>query len=372
MVLYVLRYYPTLTETFVYREIAEICSRGIDVEIAAIGSRADGILQDEFPDVPVIRPPRGLAGWRVAGPAAWMLRRPDARSEWRWLRDRFPAKIAARVMWLAIEAENRGVTRIHAHFAGEAAEWARSIAALLGIPFGVTVHATDLFRPRAALPTIVAEASPLVAVARHHRRVLNERYGAEAVVVHCGVDPARYRIEPRESASPALRVVCVARYAAKKGVDSLVRAVEELPVSAVLRLVSDAPAHLGSELTSVGALPPGQVPGILAEADVFALPCRIAADGDRDGIPVALMEAMASGLPVITTAVSGIGELVDDQVGWLIPPDDPTALTAALLEAASSGPERRRRGEAGRARISAWGFTVKDQVDGLLAAWGDA
>ncbi len=371
MVLYLLRYYPTLTETFVYREITELESRGVKVQIAAIGERADGVLQDELPDVPVIRPPRGLDTWRLGSQLARSFGHPAARREWKWLRQRFRPRVAARVLWLAMEADRLGVTRIHAHFAGESAEWARSVAAILGVPFGVTVHATDLFRPRVSLPQIVGEAKPLITIARHHQQVLAARYGVHAVIVRCGVDPSRYRANrSRAGTAGLLRVVSVARYAAKKGVDSLVRAVEELPVPATLRMVSDAPARLSSARITVGSLPPGQIPSALADADVFALPCRVADDGDRDGIPVALMEAMAAGLPVITTGISGIAELVDEEVGWVIPPDDAAALTAALLSAAASEPERRRRGLAGRERISVRGFTVRDQVDGLLAAWG--
>ena len=370
MILYVLRYFPTLSETFVYREINELVRRGFDVRIAAIGERSDGVLQDEAPTVPVLRPPAGLGGTKVVGPLARALARPIARREWAWLRQRYPPKVAARVLWLAMEAERLGVVRVHAHFAGEAAEWGRCIAAILGVPYGVTVHAVDLFRPRDSLPRIVAEARPLIAVAHHHRQVIADRYGALAEVVRCGVDPSRYLAPRVQRSKPVLRVVCVARYAAKKGVDALVRAVEELPMDVALRLIGDAPARLASDRTTVGALPPSQVPGALARADVFALPCRIAEDGDRDGIPVALMEAMAAGLPVITTDISGIGELVDEQVGWLVPPDDPQALTVALLQAAASEAERVRRGRAGRERISARGFTVAAQVDGLLAAWG--
>jgi colanic acid/amylovoran biosynthesis glycosyltransferase len=373
MVLYLLRYYPTLTETFVYREIAELTDRGVSVHVAAIGEREDGALQDELPDVPVIRPPRGLSTGAVLPALAQMLGSPTARRQWQWLRERYPAKVAARVMWLAREAQGRGVVRIHAHFAGEAAEWAYAVADILQIPFSVTVHATDLFRPRSSLPTLLAAARPVVTVAEHHRAYMETTYEIASHVVHCGVDPSRYSAPSRGTADESpLQVVCVARYAPKKGVDALVRAVEELPVEVSLRLVSDAPLALASARTTVGALPPSQIPAVLAEADLFALPCRVAPDGDRDGIPVALMEAMASGLAVVTTEVAGIGELVDEEVGWLVPPGDVQALRDALLVAARCPEERVRRGKAGRARIGSSDFTVEHQVTGLLEAWDSA
>jgi colanic acid/amylovoran biosynthesis glycosyltransferase len=95
----------------------------------------------------------------------------------------------------------------------------------------------------------------------------------------------------------------------------------------------------------------------------------VAEDGDQDGIPVALLEAMSVGLPVITTAVAGIPEVVDDQVGWLIPADQPEALDEAL-RAARDPVERQRRGHAARERLKVQRRTVERQVDDLLAAWG--
>jgi glycosyltransferase involved in cell wall biosynthesis len=116
-------------------------------------------------------------------------------------------------------------------------------------------------------------------------------------------------------------------------------------------------------------VPPSRIAQVLGEADLFALPCRVAEDGDRDGIPLAIMEAMAAGLPVLTTGVSGIPELVDAAVGWVVPPDDHLALVAALRDAAAQPEERRRRGARGRRRLVERGFTVRAQVDGLLRAW---
>jgi glycosyltransferase involved in cell wall biosynthesis len=120
----------------------------------------------------------------------------------------------------------------------------------------------------------------------------------------------------------------------------------------------------------LGSLSPEDVPAALALAHGFVLPCRVAPDGDRDGIPVSILEAMAAGLPVVATAVSGIPEAVDDEVGWLVPPADPGALAAAMQAAARSPSERARRGAAALVRAEAGGG-VERQVDELLAAFGD-
>lgn len=355
MILYVLRYYPTLSETFVYREISELQRRGFEVAVAALGERSDGALQDELPRVPVWRPPR-------------LPPTPPPLSDLRWLTAQQRFVRALRAGWIARRAKAHRVVRVHAHFAGEAAEVARVVARSMGVPFSVTTHAVDLFRPRPAIARVLADARPVFTIAEHHRRYLQQRWGVGSALVRMGVDTSRFSPAERSPAA-RLRVVSVARDVPKKGLDRLARVVSE-DERLELRLVSDAPRLHGPRVR-VGALPPSRIPEVLREADVFALPCRVASDGDRDGLPVALLEAMASGLPVITTAVAGIPELVDGTVGWLLPPDDERALRLALEEAID--PEQRAaRGRAARARILERGLTVQAQVDALLAAWGEA
>lgn len=344
---YVLRYWPTVSETFVAREIETLVARGIDVDVVAIGTRADGKNTST-----ALRPPRvpvrSLRHLRRVRDVVGGLRPKDV----------------LRALWMADVGARRGWTRIHAHFAGEAAEWARVAARVLGVPYSVTVHAVDLFVPRPAIGEVLRGASPVITICAHHARWIAERYGVDAVVVRCGVPLDVPQADPGGAGA---RFVCVARDVPKKGLDDLAHAVRALP-GARLRLVSDA-VRLGGPQIAAGPLSPHAVPAVLARAGVFVLPCRIAANGDRDGLPVALMEAMAAGLPVIATAVAGIPELVDDTVGWLVPPDDPERLGAAMREAMDHPTERQRRGRAARARIVDGGWTVERQVDELLAAW---
>ncbi len=362
---YVLRYWPTLSETFVVREIAALARRGAEIEIVAIGRRRDPCRGEALPGVRVHRPPRGRGAWRLA-PEIWQgLHTARARGVHP---GRFPVrpKDAARILWLTRLAAARGWERLHAHFAGEAAIWALAAAEGVGIPASVTVHASDLFRPHPALASVLRQARPVITVCRHHQRWIARHHGIRAAVVRCGVEPDRYR-RSRPADAP-MRWICVARDVPKKGLDDLVAAITA--IGGTLRLVSDA-VRLGGPGVLAGPLAADRVPEALARSTGFVLPCRVVPDGDRDGIPVALMEAMASGLPVATTAVSGIPELVDAEVGWWLPLGDPSSMARVLREIQRAPDERARRGSAARERIRAGGWTVARQAEELLGHWTD-
>lgn len=361
---YVLRYWPTLSETFVAREIEALTRRGITVEVVAIGRRRDPGRGHPVEEVRVWRPPRGRSWVRATPSVLAVWRTGVGRRVLREMGQRLRRKDALRVAWVAQLARQRGWDRLHAHFAGEAAVWAEGAAALAELPYTVTVHATDLFVPRDDLSQILQGAERVVTICAHHRRWLAERHRVDSAVVRCGVDPDRYTApRPQE---PRWAWVCVARDVPKKGLDDLVEATRA--VGGVLRLVSDG-VRLGGPGVLVGPADADAVPRILARSSVFVLPARPAASGDRDGIPVALMEAMASGLPVVATDVSGISELVDDQVGWIAPAADPQGLADVLREARADPEEARRRGAAGRRRIREQQWTVARQAAELAALW---
>jgi hypothetical protein len=326
---YLLRYYPTRSETFVYDEARALMEAGHVLRCFPIGAREDG---DELPGWPVQRPPR------------WARLRPlpsEAEPMLAWQ----PRKRLAEAAWVADQLEPD--EHLHVHFAGEAAEWALLAHRLRGLRFGVTVHAVDLFKPRPSLPEVLAAADPLITISEHNQRLLRERYGVEAHLVRSGVELGEGAPER------GVEVLAVARRVPKKGLDLLEAACAQLDLP--LRVLSEASRQ--------------EVREALSRAAVFCLPCRVAPDGDRDGLPVSFLEAMAHGLPVVSTTLPGFDELLDEEVGWQVPPEDLPALSAALASAMASPEERARRGRAARQRVVA-GWTRAHQTAAFLAAWG--
>ena len=354
-VLYLARYFPALTETFVADELRGVAEAGVAVEVASLGTRADSALADPVPGVPVFEVPRARLS-RLRS-----LRSPAARQIAAWQRP----KDAARLPALAARAGS--FDGVHVHFAGEAAELAWALHRDHGVPYTVTVHAVDLFKPRPSFDAVLADAAGVFTVAEHHRRLLAAR-GHAAQLVRCGPRLADFAILPPPPDGP-LRALFVGRDVPKKGLDLLLDAWAAAPAGARLEVISDAARPTWpSGVHATGLQPRAAVRAALARANAVVLPCRRAPDGDQDGVPVVLMEALAARRPVVTCPVSGVPELVDEAVGWLAAADDRGALSQAI-QAASDPEGRRDRGDRGPARLRARGFTLAEQVRSVVHAW---
>jgi glycosyltransferase involved in cell wall biosynthesis len=241
----------------------------------------------------------------------------------------------------------------HAHFAHGSATLALLVSRLTGRPFSFTAHARDLLV--ATHPSMVrrkaAEAGAVIAVSEFtaaRLRALAGAHGDRVVVVRNGIDTEAIR--GAADASPGRRdpvVLAVARLVEKKGLDTLVRACRTLRdrgLEVRCEIIGEGPERpaleflirtLGLErsVSLLGAQPHEEVLRRLGRGRVFALPCRRARDGDEDALPVALVEALASGLPAVSTTAGGIAELVaDGTTGRLVRPGDPEALADALAE----------------------------------------
>jgi colanic acid/amylovoran biosynthesis glycosyltransferase len=289
-------------------------------------------------------------------------------------------------MHLVPELRQAGVRHVHAHFGRNPATLALVAAEYLRIPFSVTIHAWDLFVDPAYLRAKIEKAKFIVTISRYNLELLRKlartpQDAARIHVVHCGIDLGKFA--PRAGASPAaekrLLFVSVGRLVQKKGHSYLVeaaRVLKERNVPFEVQVIGAGPdreklsrrieeLELGDVFHLAGSMPEEKLLPILREADAFVLPCVLADDGDKDGIPVSLMEAMAYGIPCVSTDISGIPELISSgRDGLLVPQKDSKALAGALERLAGDPGLREGLGKAGRRKVEAE-FTLQGQVRAL-------
>jgi glycosyltransferase involved in cell wall biosynthesis len=211
----------------------------------------------------------------------------------------------------------------------------------------------------------------VAAISEYNRRLLHDLYGAisdRVVVIHCGADLSVFKPRPEQPRSGPFTFVTVARLEEMKGHAYLIDAYAQLKQQGVdfralfigegkTRAAIEeqiARLGLGDRISLLGLQPRDRVSELVSAADVVVMPSITASDGHQEGIPVALMEALATERPVVATAISGIPELViDGQTGLLTPERDSNALAAALLRLCQEPELRRALGAAGRAKVLA-------------------
>jgi colanic acid/amylovoran biosynthesis glycosyltransferase len=378
---YVASAFPCLTETFVLREVRALEQRGWDVTVFALKRPPHPVLHDaaqRWRDR-VYLPP--LLGREVlAAHLHYLVHAPSrllalwAYALW-WNRSspnfavRIPA-IMLRAVAMARVMERCGIAHVHAHFATHPAMAALVAAALSRTSFSVTAHAHDLFVRQTALHEKLRCARFVACISDFNRRFLLRRYPDLAtrklVVVRCGVDVAQFHPAQEPGKHDVARLLCVASLQEYKGLHVLVEACAQLRERLPIRctLVGEGPFRdrlearvrelgLGDRVHFLGPVSEERVGELLREADIFVAPSVVARDGQMDGIPVALMEALAAGVPVVASDLSGIPELVvHEQTGLLVPPGDATALAAAIERLARDPTFGVRLGRQGREHVS--------------------
>ncbi|MFM6851742.1 MAG: glycosyltransferase [Terrabacter sp.] len=387
-VLYVLKRFPRLSETFVLREVLGLEAAGVQVLVDALLPPEDAPTHAELEAVRAeVRyvprharlrdraSARAHLGLALRHPLRWSSLALRARRDGTWRRFVQGGMVADRVC-------REGVTHVHAHFATASSEVAVVAAALAGVTCSVTAHAKDIYhhdnaphlaRRLSGVDTVVTvsghNVAHLAAVVREDGIRASVRHVANGVALGAVADPA---------ASTSL--LCVARLVPKKGVDLLVRAaavVTERHPGLVVDVIGDGPLRaeltaladslgLGDRVRFHGAATGDEVQAAFGRCRAFVLPCRIDADGDRDGMPTVLVEALARAVPVVSTDVVGIGELVvDGATGLLVPPEDVDALAVAMDRLLDDPDLARRLGAAGR-RLVAERYSPADATAALI------
>jgi len=408
-VLFVLKGYPRLSETFIAQEIRALEARGLDIRIVSLRHPTDKAVHPVHREIraPVSYLPEYLYQEPIRVLRAWwrQRRRPGYRAaRAAWFKDLWRDRTANRVrrfgqaLVLADELPP-GATRLHAHFLHTPASVARYAGLLTGLPWSCSAHAKDIWTtPDWEKREKLASADWVVTctAAGHAELARLAPDEARVTLVYHGLDLARFAAVPsrpqgvgsraapdgRDAADPVV-LLSVGRAVPKKGYDDLLEALARLPATLSWRLVHigggpllpslrrrAAALGLADRIDWLGPQPQDTVLRHYRRADLFVLASRIAADGDRDGLPNVLMEAQSQGLAVVSTRVSGVPELVvDGTTGVLVPPGDAAALAEALAALMVDPARRAALGEAGRARVRK-DFDMTRGIDRLARRFG--
>jgi colanic acid/amylovoran biosynthesis glycosyltransferase len=370
---YVVKRYPRFSETFVVNEILAHEAAGLDLEVFSLLPPNDTHFQDVISRVraPVTNlspaTPRSADLWATIEEADDV--GIDIRPAVRAARGD-DVKFAFPALLLAIETRRRRIGHLHAHFATSAASVARLASRFSGVPYTLTAHAKDIFHATvdpADLARKFDDASAVVTVSEHNVAYLHRHVAraAEKVVrIYNGLDLDRFEYVPPHDRSPT--ILGVGRLVEKKGFGDLVEACAVLagrgrsfhcdivgtgPLEHELRMLIDR-AGLREHVALVGPRPQHEVIARMRAASVFAAPCTVGEDGNRDGLPTVLLEAMALGTVCVATPVTGIPEAVADGVtGLIVPERDPVALADAIERLLDDHGLRVRLSEAARRLI---------------------
>ncbi len=362
---YLFERFPAFSQTFVYREVIAMHAIGVKAKVFSIREPSGEPAQDfpsELVGITEYLPPNFQE--RIEGDAVFRraARRGIKQLTEVWGDDSEKRRIYE-ALWLGPELRRVGVDHVHAHFAGMAARTAFWLHRLEGIRFSFTAHANDVFcdEPTERLDQIISAAEFVSTETEFSAKFLRDRhprYADKIFRVFNGIP--MLPLTRAEAKCPPL-VIGVGRYIEKKGFEDLIAACRQLKdIEFECQIVGQGPleASLREKAASgpgniliTGARTQNQIASAFAQASLFILPCVYAADGGSDNLPTVIMEAMAAGLPVISTPVAGVPEMiVDGETGYLVPERDPEAL-AARIRTLLGDPERARAmGLAGRHR----------------------
>ena len=400
-VAYVMSRFPKLTETFVLNEILHVERIGVSVEIFPLQREKTRLVH---PDAePLVKRARfhPIFSWKiVCAHLHYLCHRPLAyvTALWTLLRATcgslryFTGALVffPKFVYFARQMQRENVTHIHAHFASHPAAGAYVIHRLTDIPYSFTAHGSDLHRDQHMLREKVSQADFVVAISEYNRRMILEECDDGAAdrvkVIHCGIDvdffrPTESDRSSRNGAQDVLDILCIGTLHEVKGQAYLIEACRRLKERGLrfhCRFVGSGPdrtrleeqsieAGLESEVEFLGPRTHDQVASLLCESDVVAAPSVPTADGRREGIPVVLMEAMATGVPVVASRLSGIPELVrHEQTGLLTSPRDSEGLADAL-ERLAREPETRHRFASEARQFVECEFNLESNAERLAA-----
>jgi len=384
-VAYVMSRFPKLTETFILYEMLAMRQQGIQVEVYPLLREREEVMHPEtaqFVKIAHFQPFISLPILRANLYFLWKKPFVYLKTLWDLLRANWGSfnfftgviGIFPKTVLFAHQMRADNVQHVHAHFASHPAAAGFIIHRLVGIPYSFTAHGSDLHRDRHMLREKVAEAAFVAAISEYNKELIitecRGNYREKVNVVHCGVDTKVFRARshetPYEKGENPFMILCVGTLHEVKGQIYLIEACRQLQEKGFdfeCHFVGDGPdkgpltelakeVGLSDKVRFHGRLTRDEIARLLLDANVLTAPSVPTRDGKREGIPVVLMEAMGSGVPVIASKLSGIPELVNDQItGLLVQPRDATSLADALERFIRDSELRHRLGDAGREKV---------------------
>ncbi|MGJ9405352.1 glycosyltransferase [Nesterenkonia aurantiaca] len=383
---YVLKMYPRFSETFIVSEILAREAAGERLVIFSLRPSTDARFHPELARVkaPVIQVPRHSSPARLWTELGLAAESPTLAAG---LQRSLPELLAAghddaqQAVAVARAAQEAGVTHLHAHFASIATTVARLAGRITGLPYSFTAHAKDIFHQdvdESELAAKLADAHHAITISGYNLEDLRSRFPAATARLHLvrnGLELSRFPFAPSlgvgsapspDGARPPARLLGIGRLVEKKGFHMLIAAVARLREAGLdveADIAGDGPlrdqlqrqiddAGLGAAVRLLGPCTQQEVGELLGTHDVFAAPFVVGSDGNADGLPTVLLEAMARGIRCVAAEVTAVGEVVrSGQTGWLVPSGDLHALTAALADAITDHPDHLQMLDAARTMI---------------------
>jgi glycosyltransferase involved in cell wall biosynthesis len=355
---YVIEKFPSPTESFILNEILQLQKRGIELYILVLRKQKRYFCIPELTKLnfPVIFLPKIY----FLFPFLFIFRTPlfpffFTSNRYKFLtgslfKDFRNYQIS---LFFAHKLKRKNINHVHAHFAFISVDIASVLSKLLGVKYSLTAHAQDIYTNLPKIQQVIGDASFTITCTQYNRHYLNKisdfEYADKIFTVYHGVEISKWLSSHHyhKIGCSEIRVLSIARLVEKKGLIYLLKAIRlliEMDVQITCTIVGEGPLRrhlenqikdngLGTAVRLLDFLPQRQIKSFFAQSDIFILPCIIAENGDRDGLPNVIMEAMLSGVPVISTSVSAIPEIIRDGItGILVREKDEKAIADAVIK----------------------------------------
>jgi len=327
-ILYIVGEYPSATETFVQREIEGLRERGMTIDVCSLA----GLGPAEFLDAP-FRAPRQLYGL--------LYRHSRGLSSCTWRR-----RIGSVLKAMTIAHRHPRVDHLHAHFLGAPALTAYYLSCVLQIPYSLTAHAHDIYAETTPSMVLTNATFRTTCTESNVQFLAEKEPSAAFTLVRHGID-ARCFAGVRTPAPGLCRLLAIGRHVEKKGFRYLVDAcafLQSCGFSFHCKIIGEGPLleqcrHRALAIGLEGTIqfcrfvPHDELRKAYLNSDILVVPSVLAADGDRDGVPNVILEAMAACLPVVATNAGAISEVIDHRrTGIMLPQMDANAIANAVVE----------------------------------------